>query len=206
MDSRTELLRAEIVEEEGEEEEAYKDSEGLWTVGIGHLLDDDQSPEELAILGLDDELDDWEGFKINKEQMDKLFDLDVQTAIDDLSPSFVPEDLAHLNDVRYAVIVSMSFQMGGPRVRKFKNFIKAVKRQDWERASLEMVYANPDTKRRSRWYTQTPDRCQRAADAMRTGSFGGETELPSVDETPEGPLSTYPSKELLQELLHREDA
>lgn len=200
-----EFLRRLLIEEEGLELEAYKDSEGIWTIGIGHNLEEDQTPEELAILGLEDELDDWEGFTITEPQAFELFDLDVEEAVNDLYPAFTHEDLAKLNDTRHAVLVSMVFQMGGPRVRKFKNFIIGVKQEDWETAAAEMIYANPKVKRHSRWYTQTPERCQRAADAMRTGSFEGNAAESPADETPSA-LSVYSSTELLQELIRREDA
>ena len=176
------LLRQLLIDEEGCDLEAYKDSEDIWTIGIGHNLEIDQSPEELAILGLEDELDDWEGFTITEQQAFELFDLDVEEAGNDLYPAFADEDLAKLNDTRYAVLVSMVFQMGGAGVRKFKNFVQAVKTEDWDTAAEEMIYANPRVKRHSKWYLQTPERCQRAADAMRTGSFEKDEEASSIDE------------------------
>jgi len=203
-----ELLRQLLIEEEGTCLEAYKDSEDIWTIAIGHNLEVDQSPEELAILGLDDELDDWDGFNITEEQAFKLFDLDVEEAINDLYPAFTDAELSKLNDTRYAVIVSMVFQMGGAGVRKFKNFVKAVKTEDWDTAALEMIYANPKVKRYSKWYLQTPERCRRAADAMKTGSFDAHpAESPAEDthETPSEAFSAYSSMELLEELIRREN-
>ena len=202
-----EFVRQLFIDEEGFEIEAYKDSEGIWTIGIGHNLETDQTPEELAIMGLEDELEDWEGFKITKEQAFELFDLDVEEAVNDLYPAFTDEDLLKLNETRYAVILSMVFQMGGAGVRKFKNFVKAVKTQDWDTAAEEMIYANPKVKRHSKWYTQTPERCLRAAAAMRTGSFEEDhAETSPADETPQGALSGYSSTDLLQELIRRENA
>ena len=201
-----ELLRQLLIDEEGCELEAYKDSEGVWTIAIGHNLETDQTEEELAILGLEDELEDWEGFTITEQQAFELFDLDVEEAVNDLYPAFTDEDIAKLNDTRYAVLISMVFQMGGAGVRKFKNFVKAVKTEDWGTAAEEMIYANPKVKRHSRWYTQTPERCQRAADAMRTGFFERYVDSPgnASSETPKAPLSVYASTELLEELLRRE--
>ena len=200
-----ELLRQLLIDEEGCKLEAYKDSEEIWTIAIGHNLEIDQTEEELAVLGLEDELEDWEGFTITEQQAFELFDLDVEEAVNDLYPAFTDEDIAKLNETRYAVLISMVFQMGGAGVRKFKNFVQAVKTEDWDTAAEEMIYANPKVKRHSRWYTQTPERCQRAAAAMRTGSF--ERYVDSADapsETPERSLSAYASTELLQELIRRE--
>ena len=202
-----ELLRQLLIDEEGCELEAYKDSEGVWTIAIGHNLEIDQTEEELAILGLEDELDDWEGFTITEQQAFDLFDLDVEEAINDLYPAFTDEDIAKLNDTRCAVLISMVFQMGGAGVRKFKNFVHAVKTEDWDTAALEMIYANPKVKRYSRWSLQTPERCQRAADAMRLGFFERYTDSPGdaeTHETSQQSLSAYASTKLLQELLRRE--
>lgn len=201
------VLRELLIEEEGFKCIAYKDSEGIWTIGIGHNLEEEQSPEELAILGLTAELEDWEGFEITEEQAFELFDLDVEEALNDLYPAFTDEDVETLNETRHAILVSMVFQMGGPRVRKFKNFIKAVKAEDWEDAALEMIYADPAVERHSRWYTQTPERCQRAADAMRTGCFeNANPAVPPADEIPlREDLGDYSSLTLLQELIRREE-
>ena len=51
------------------------------------------------------------------------------------------------------VIANMCFQLGRPRLSKFKKFIAAVKEQDWERAADEM--------KDSRWYKQTTARAER---------------------------------------------
>ena len=206
---QNELLRQLLIDEEGCKLAAYKDSEGIWTIGIGHNLEIDQTEEELAALGIPDELEDWEGFTITDPQAFELFDLDVEDAVNDLYPAFTDEDLLKLNETRTAVILSMVFQLGGAGVRKFKNFIKAVKTEDYETAAAEMLYANPKVKRHSRWYTQTPARCQRAADAMRTGSFERYTDSPGnaeIHETPSEALSVYSSIELLEELIRRERA
>ena len=202
-----EFLRQLLIDEEGFELEAYKDSEDIWTIGIGHNLETDQTPEELEIMGIDDELEDWEGFTITEEQAFELFALDVEEARNDLYPAFTGDDLLKLNETRFAIIVSMVFQMGGAGVRKFKNFVKAVKTEDWDTAAEEMIYANPKVKRHSKWYTQTPERCLRAAAAMRAGSFEeNHAETPPADETPSGGLSVYSSTDLLQELIRREQA
>ena len=47
----------------------------------------------------------------------------------------------------------MCFQLGRPRLSKFKNFIAAVKDEDWQRAGDEM--------QDSRWYKQTTARAER---------------------------------------------
>ena len=206
--SREEYAEELLIREEGEHLEAYQDSEGYWTIAIGHRLDILQSEEELAALGLEEELEDWEGFTVTKEGSASLFKIDLQEAIHDLYPAFSEEDLNKLDPVRFAVIVSMAFQMGGAGVRKFRNFIKAVKAQEWQDAAREMEYANYETQRRSKWYIQTPQRCIRASQMMATGVFCFEIGSDKVERTRfEGgvDLSDIPRHELLKELLRREE-
>ena len=198
------LLRQLLIDEEGCELEAYKDSEGIWTIGIGHNLEEEQSEEELAVLGLDEELEDWGDLSITEQQAFELFDLDVEEAVNDLYPAFTDEDLSKLNETRYAVLISMTFQMGGPRVRKFKNFIQAVKVGDWNSAADEMLYANPETKRPTRWFIQTSARCQRAAEAMRHGAFGNPSPPVSESElSDKTDLGRFSDAELITELYKR---
>ena len=159
------LLRQLLIDEEGIELEAYKDTRGIYTVGIGHNLEIDQTEEELAILG---EYNDPSMVKITEQQAFDLFDIDVHDAIDDLhsrdaSLSFSEEELEALGETRRAIILSMVFQLGGAGFRKFKNFIAAVKRGAFGEASTEMMD--------SLAARQTPNRWKRASDAMRDGYF-----------------------------------
>ena len=163
------LAYAVIGSYEGENLEAHK-VDGKWHIGKGHNLDIDQTPEELDAMGCPNGLPHYlEGFTITKEQSDKLFEIDIEDAIDDLAPAFSPDEINALDDARAVVLISMAFQLGGRGVRKFKNFIAAVKSEDWERASAEMLYADPATERPSAWYKQTQQRCVESAKAMRDG-------------------------------------
>lgn len=139
---------------------------GKWHIAYGHLLDAEQTEEELEVMGLEDELDDWERFTVDEEQAVKLFEVDVEDALHSARYSFTDEELDYLDNDRWAVIISMCFQLGS--VTKFKSFIKAVKESDWTRASDEMMWSNGLRKqKRSAWFKETPKRCQRAADIMR---------------------------------------
>ena len=211
---RNELLRQLLIDEEGtkvDPETGYHVRHlvnEVPHVGIGHNLGIDQTDEEMAVFKVDDP-DDVQA--ITEEQAFDLFDIDVQDAIDDLYPAFTDDELDALNDARYAVIISMAFQLGGGGIRKFKNFIKAVKAEDWKRAADEMVYANVDAGRKSAWYKQTPERCDRAAFAMRYGYFVEYQPAPvvSADENATDLSETATiqlfedAKDILQELARR---
>lgn len=202
------VLKKLLIFEEDEKLTVYPDADGR-AIGIGHSVSRDQTPEELSILGVEHVQDIGDDFTITPEQSHQLFTIDVDEAINDLYPAFSVQDLADLGDVRAAIIVSMCFQMGGRGVRAFKNFIGYVKDGDFSTASLEMLYADVDTQRPSAWYLETPERCQRAADAMASGEFNF---LPADDEDPVlaisdnlrlAELEKYKAGELLRELLKR---
>ena len=196
-----ELLRKLLIDEEGIKLEAYQDTGGKWHIGVGHNLEIEQSEEELEALGTSVSASNWAGFKITEKQAAALLDIDIEDAVDDLYPTFDGEELMTLNRARYAVIISMVFQLGGRGFRKFKNFIKAVKELDWNTAADEML--------KSRAYNQTPQRWLRASDAMRTGVFEKYETPENVDTTsfePEASLGAYTSAELLAELLNREES
>ena len=89
---------------------------------------------------------------------------------DSLYPAFTQHEIELLDDARRAVLISMSFQMGGG-VRKFRNFTKAVKEQNWGEAAAEMLYRSADSRSPSLWHGQTPERCERHAYAMQWGYF-----------------------------------
>ncbi len=163
-------LKAHITLDEGEEEEAYLDSKDNWTVGIGHLLSAEQTDRELRAMGLEDELDNWEGFKITDAQMHELLDIDIDDTMTMLKISFDATELAKLDSVRFISLFSMAYQLGS--VVKFPAMVDAIKRADWDRAADEMVYSCGMKKnKRSQWYKDTPNRCQKMSDGMRWGAW-----------------------------------
>ena len=182
--NRTELASAVIAHYEGEKLVAHQVN-GTWHVGIGHNLEIEQTPEELEAMGIDKLPADLDGFSITREQSDALFEIDLSDAIDDLSPAFTADEIEEMDDARAVVLISMTYQLGGRGIRKFKNFIAAVKAGNFNQASAEMLYADPASKRMSAWYNQTPERCRETAEAMKTGiweRFQGEPKVFIIDE------------------------
>lgn len=177
---RLDLLKKRLVSDEGFNPVAHQVF-GKWHIGFGHYLGQEQTDEELEVMGLDDELDDWEGFELTPDQCESLFKIDVEDAFADAQLVFDDNVLDSLTPSRWCVVVEMCYQMGAGGVRKFKSFIAAVIDGDWDRAADEMLWSNGlRRQRRSAWYKQTPDRCQEAADAMRGGSFHGHEVVTDV--------------------------
>ena len=141
-----EILRKEIEADEGCKYETYRCSEGHLTGGIGHLIT--EWDEEIYSGPI--------GTPIPEEQVKNWFDRDVQQSINDCISLFdnfdkLPEDIQH-------VLTNMSFQLGKPRLSKFKKMIAAVHDEDYREMALQMED--------SRWFKQTQNRAQRLIDRV----------------------------------------
>ena len=179
-------LRQHIIAKEGYSDTSYiEEISKKYHIGFGHLLEQEQTDEELQILGLEDDLENWEDFTITKEQAEALLDYDIQEAINTLLPTFTEEDLEKLTVPRYIALISMSFQLGGYGVQRFTSMCKAIHEEDWDRAADEMLWRDGLKKHRpSKWFTETKSRCEQAAHAMRYSTFE------EVD-TPDEKILTY---------------
>lgn len=133
-------LREEITSDEGCRLEIYLDHMGYCTVAVGH-----------CILESDPEFGKPVSTPITQERCDELFDQDiaivvkeVKTLVDDFDS--IPEDIQH-------VLCNLLFNMGRPRLSKFKKFLAAINRSDWVDAGKEL--------KDSRYYTQVTNRADR---------------------------------------------
>lgn len=137
--------------EEGKRNRPYKDTEGYWTIGIGHLMED-QSPSN-------------KDFSISDQRVHELYEIDLQNKINDLDRAL--PWAKELDPVRYMCLLDMCFQMGigsaekGTGLLGFKNTLRFIQNGDYEQAAKNMLL--------SKWARQTPNRAKRRADEMRTG-------------------------------------
>jgi GH24 family phage-related lysozyme (muramidase) len=139
-------LREEIAYDEGSVNEIYLDHLGLPTFGIGHL-----------VIDSDPEYGQPVGTPVSEDRCNEAFDNDVQTVISDcniLYPDFdeLPEEVQR-------IIANMMFNMGRPRLSKFKGMKRGVDAKDWNAAADEMVDSN--------WYRQVTKRADRLVARMR---------------------------------------
>ena len=142
-----EALREQLKNDEGVKYEIYKDHLGYPTFGIGHLITEN-----------DPEHGEPNGTEISEERVNEVFETDVAKFVSESKILF--PDLDDLPDVAQQVIVNMAFNMGRPRLSKFKNFIAGVNDRDWTRAAEEMMD--------SRWATQVGDRAIRLRNQILT--------------------------------------
>ena len=140
-------LREELKIDEGCKYEIYLDHLGLPTFGIGHL-----------VLDSDMEHGQEVGTPVSEDRVNECFAKDVETVLSEslqLYPNFevLPEE-AQL------IIANMMFNMGRPRLSKFKGMKAAIDAGDYHRAAVEMVD--------SRWYQQVTNRADRLVARMRS--------------------------------------
>jgi|WetSurMetagenome_2_1015567.scaffolds.fasta_scaffold149651_3 lysozyme len=121
---------------------AYQDILGLWTCGWGHLLSQNN---------------EWGGYTITQEQADLWLSQDVAKA-QGIAKGFPHWDL--MNEVRQAVLTSMTFQMGTKPLR-WPHFMAALEAQDYTAAAI----AGLD----SEWAIQTPKRAEEEMDMLEKG-------------------------------------
>jgi len=141
-----------IKRHEGYSREPYKDHLGFWTIGTGHLLEDEIPPVCDSVGVLLDLITD-------PDQHERWLDDDVNEAME-LAMRWLGSTWNVLNEVRKEVVVEMAFQLG-TKVTKFVNFKAALINQDWETAADEMID--------SLWHGQTPKRAEELARRMESG-------------------------------------
>ena len=135
-----ERLYEEIKADEGEILEIYKDHLGYPTIGIGHLVTEQ-----------DEEFGEPTGTPITAERSRELFDRDIQVAIKDCEQLYGqwhnwPEEVQ-------LILVNMAFNLGGPRLGRFMNMKNMLSQGKWKEAAKEG--------RDSLWYRQVTNRAER---------------------------------------------
>ena len=141
-----EQLRKELEVDEGVKYEIYNDHLGYPTFGIGHLVRD-SDPEAGAALGT----------PISEDRVIEAFNEDVETVLSDCAILY--DDFDELPEEAQLIIANMMFNLGRPRLSKFKGMKSGVDSRDWNKAADEMVD--------SAWYRQVTNRAERLVRRMR---------------------------------------
>ena len=142
-----EEFKKEIEIDEGCKYEIYLDHLNLPTFGIGHLIldSDPESGEEV-------------GTPVSEDRVSECFNKDLHTVLSDCEKLY--EDFYTLPEEVQRIIANMMFNMGYPRLSKFKGMKAGVDARDWQQAADEMVD--------SRWYNQVTNRAERLVKRMRS--------------------------------------
>lgn len=136
------IIKDRIKKHEGYRDIIYTDSLGYKTIGYGHLVVEDGFIP---------------GVQYSKKELEEVFEKDFAIAVQGANKLLGDFDI---DDDAFGVVVEMCFQLGFPRVLKFKFFLAALQKQDYEKAAEEMLL--------SKWHEQTPARCQELSNIMRS--------------------------------------
>ena len=155
---RTKLIEK-LILHEGLKLEVYQDTLGIDTIGIGRNLEDHGiSQEELNDMDIPRIGHIYE-YGITEADAVYLANNDVQIVEEELLNAH--PCVAELDAVRQLVLVDMAFNMGVPRLRKFKKMWAAIHDEDFQTAAKEMLD--------SRWANQVKSRSVKLANMMHTG-------------------------------------
>ena len=142
-----EALREELKEDEGCVYDVYNDHLGYATFGIGHLILD-SDPEHGAEIGT----------AVSESRVIEAFQSDIVGVLSDCETLY--DDFEDLPEEAQRIIANMMFNMGRPRLSKFKGMKRGVDARDWNAAADEMVDSN--------WYRQVTNRADRLVVRMRS--------------------------------------
>lgn len=85
---------------------AYKDTKGLWTIGVGHLLDQSKN---------------WAGYTITQQEADQLLMADIAKHAPEITQ--LGQWVYKLDVVRKEALINLIFNMGVKRLLGFKNML-----------------------------------------------------------------------------------
>ena len=140
-------LRQEIQNDEGRVNSVYLDHLHLPTVGIGHLIKESDPEHGLPV-----------GTVVDDERVNELFDQDIKVTLSECEQLY-----GNFNDLPEEVqkiLANMMFNLGRPRLSKFRKLCKAVADRDWQECAVQMED--------SRWHKQVTNRANRLISRMKS--------------------------------------
>ena len=145
-----EVLKKQLIEDEGCEYEIYLDHLGYKTCGIGHLCKATDPENELEV-----------GDPVSVERVNELFAEDIEKVIEDCTILY--DNFYELPEEAQLIIANMMFNLGRPRLSAFKQMKAAVDDHNWIEAAIQMED--------SKWAKQVPNRANRLCERMRNIGF-----------------------------------
>lgn len=120
----------------------YEDHLGYPTFGVGHLVKE-SDPEWGQPIGT----------PVSEERVWEAFEQDLDTAISECCALYGEGQFNSWPGEVQEILVNMMFNLGRPRLSKFKKFRGALEAGDWQKAATEG--------RDSLWYKQVRNRAER---------------------------------------------
>jgi GH24 family phage-related lysozyme (muramidase) len=149
-----------IIKHEGIRDMPYKDSLGLWTVGVGHLIGDGKSlPPEY-------------NRKFTQAEIMKMFDddFDHHAKAAEKIPGY-----SKANKSGQGALIDLTFNMGNSWYKKWPNFCKKLAAGDFKGAADELAG--------SKWAQQVKSRAQTIIGLVTGAGEGGAAPTPVAGET-----------------------
>ena len=145
-----------IEKHEGRKNKVYKDTKGIPTIGVGYNLRNATAKQDLAKVGanLNEVL---RGKELTNNQVNGLFKMSLDRALKD-AKTYYP-DFDNLPEAAKGVLVDMSFNLGLPKLKGFKDLNKALRKGNYNAAADAMID--------SAWYRQVKTRGVRLVNMMR---------------------------------------
>ena len=143
-------IRKMLEDQEGIRLDVYLDNKRNPTVAIGHLITHSADERRIVLKNL------MMGDKITPKQCEALYQYDIATTINGLNMRIV--GYPTFKDTYKAVLISMGFNMGIPRLTKFVNMLSAMRRDDDDAVIREL--------KDSDYYHELPNRVNRLIDVI----------------------------------------
>ena len=140
-------IKEDLVRHEGYVTEIYLCSENYPTFGIGHMVTENDMEHTWPV-----------GTPVTDERILQVFHDDCKVAIADAE--LLVNNLSDHPDFVSRVLVNMAFNIGRPRLSKFKKMLAAIEAKDYNLAAKEMMD--------SKWYHQVGHRSKELVEIMRT--------------------------------------
>lgn len=134
-------IAKQLERDEGKRANGYKDSRGIWTIGIGHNVESGPPLNDEAILAvLESDLD----------YVEMRLDFSLPWS-------------KHIGSARRGVLLNMSFNLGIDGLLGFQNMLRHMNNGEWDYAANELLD--------SRYAKQVGQRAVRLAEQLRTGAW-----------------------------------
>ena len=152
-----------LIADEGMELQVYTDSLDIDTIGVGRNLEDrGLTDEELQHLGYTSLQDVYmNGLTLYGARY--LLRNDIAIVEKELCKAH--PCVEELDEARQMVCINMAFNLGMPRLNRFKKMWAAIHKGDYGTAALEMLD--------SKWAEQVKGRALRLSNIMKTGTLNG---------------------------------
>lgn len=127
--------------DEGVVYEIYRDHLGYPTFGVGHLITKSDPEYGFPV-----------GTSISEERVTQAFEADLDVSLRECGVLY-GHSWSNFPDEVKEILVNMMFNLGRPRLSKFKKMYGHLEMGDWKNAAIEG--------RDSRWYRQVGNRAER---------------------------------------------